>query len=400
MSFRFPFGKNKIGSRFQIGKAFLFRVRGKPHLSAFGKFVVLVMLWFGLWWGWNIQPVAAATCRELGSNVPTSPFTPIDAWIVLPNGADHWYAFRDEGDGTDIMVRMSIAPAAYKAGAPANGIRFRLFTAAEMLALQRGDRVDAVGAGSPLPALNGDLYWTGNFVQSGIYYVLVENNLPSTDLHSETNTADGAAIHAVDDAVTYMLSIQGARVSFPLLSFTKPLPPVVGSNANCAAAPLPTQTFPTTPLPTAPLPTAPPLPTMTPMPTPVPSSPQAPLPAIGRLFAIGSGETHWYAFRDEGDDGTIEISAENSPDHCITFALWTPEQLSLWQRNLPFTPVGQGTANETLRADLYWTGSFVKSGIYYVVVEHNAAAAGPCTYQLRITGDDVSLAPPVLPVGN
>ncbi|MEZ4620690.1 MAG: hypothetical protein R2867_34985 [Caldilineaceae bacterium] len=59
-----------------------------------------------------------------------------------------------------------------------------------------------------------------------------------------------------------------------------------------------------------------------------------------------------------------------------------------------FQPIGQGTANELLKADLFWTGSFVKSGIYYVVVQRDPIAEGVCSYQLRVTGEDVSLIQP------
>ena len=317
-------------------------------------------LWFADWSsavvGLIAEPVAAAmTCTEPTSNEPTQPYTPIDAWITLPAGLHHWYAFRDEGDGTDIMVRMTVVPA--------TGAGFRVYTTAQVIEWLRGDPTQPVGAGAPLPALNDDLYWTGNFVQSGIYYVLVQGNQQRD--------------------VNYMLSIRGSRISFPLLSFNRPTPPTAADQSRCRDLLPPTATPPSSSAPVT-------------NPTPVVSSPQAPMAAIGRSLEIIDHEIHWYAFRDEGDDGTITIRADATPDGCMTFALWTADQLRLWQQDRSFTPVGQGTPNELLKADLFWTGSFVKSGIYYIVVEHDPIVEATCTYQLSVTGEDVSLIiPPI-----
>ncbi|MCB0086582.1 MAG: hypothetical protein KDE54_01610, partial [Caldilineaceae bacterium] len=47
-----------------------------------------------------------------------------------------------------------------------------------------------------------------------------------------------------------------------------------------------------------------------------------------------------------------------------------------------------GTKNADLGDDLYWTGSFVSSGTYYVVV--TSRNLGDSEYALSINGDDVS----------
>jgi len=294
------------------------------------------------------QSFAADRCAYIAGNDPTHPFLPIDAWIALQDGDQHWYAFRDEGDSTAITVRMSLIPE--------NSASFRILTPAQMNAWQQGEPVEAVGASTALSLLHDDQFWTGSFVQSGIYYVLVESH---------------------DRGLSnYMLSIQGSAVSFPLFSFAKVYPPIAEHVEACLA-----------------MSTPPPPPTIeeTATPSALISSPEDPLPPIGRALPIQSGEWHWYAFRDEGDDGTIAIRATADPGHCITFALWTPAELALWRQNEEFRPVGQGTINEQFNGDLFWTGSFVKSGIYYVVAERDPVSAGACSYQLRVTGDDVSL---------
>ncbi|MCB0086583.1 MAG: hypothetical protein KDE54_01615, partial [Caldilineaceae bacterium] len=74
----------------------------------------------------------------------------------------------------------------------------------------------------------------------------------------------------------------------------------------------------------------------------------------------------------------------------LTFQVLTPDELRLWQEGLSYDPVGRGTENADLNADLFWTGSFVKGGTYYVVVEPSGLNAGPTTYSLTVTGEDVS----------
>ncbi len=303
------------------------------------------------------QSFAADICTYKDGNDPAHPFLPIDAWIALQDGDQHWYAFRDEGDSTAIAVRMSVVPS--------NGASFTILTSAQLSVWQQGEPVNPVGASAALPVLHDDQFWTGSFVQSGIYYVLVE----SRDLGLSN----------------YMLSIQGSGVSFPLLSFTKSHPPIASKVEACSEVPTPIQESTPTDSSTV---------EPTPIISSVVSSPDEPLPPIGRALPIQRGDMHWYAFRDEGDDGSIAIRATANPNHCIAFALWTPEQLALWRQNQEFRPVGQGTVNDQFNGDLFWTGSFVKSGTYYVVVERDAAVAGDCTYQLRVTGEDVSLVMP------
>ncbi len=293
----------------------------------------------------------AAACITTSTNSPTTPYTPIDDWIPLQATEQHWYAFRDEGDDTAVTVRLKAEPA--------NRVNFRLFTATQIVDYIRGKRVTGVGASAAEPALGGDAHWTGSFVQSGIYYILVQ----SDRLNERTHTT----------GYSYRITVSGEKVSFPLLSFTQPTPPTA-DQIRCTHGDL--QTSP---------------PTINPVPQALASSPEEPLAAVGRFVAIAPDARHWYAFRDEGDDAAIEIAADAIPADCLTFELWTPAQLGLWQRGEPFQPVGRGTPNALLKADLFWTGSFVKSGTYYVVVELNPAFQGRCTYQLHVTGRDVSL---------
>lgn len=276
--------------------------------------------------------------------------------MTLAAGASHWYAFRDEGDSAPIVVRMTVIPEGQA--------NFAVVTAAAVQQWRRGEPLVAVGEGSPLALFPGDLYWTGSFVQSGTYYVLVRGRGQETS--------------------SYRLTINGRDVSFPMLSFGQP--GVAGAR--------PTNGYPISSIPPA---TSPVTATTVPMAAAALSSAENPLPPVGKLMTITAGETQWYAFHDEGDAAMIQVSADATPDQCLTFQVWTPDQFVRWQQGEEFRPVGQGTANPNLKADLFWTGSFVKSGIYYVVVRRNPAIANSCTYKLVVLGDDVSLVMPTTP---
>ncbi|MEM7130917.1 MAG: hypothetical protein AAF702_31640 [Chloroflexota bacterium] len=116
----------------------------------------------------------------------------------------------------------------------------------------------------------------------------------------------------------------------------------------------------------------------------------APLAPVGEPREINPGEVHWYRFRDEGDDSTIRAALDAIPDNGIDFEVWTPDQLRKWQIDEEFDPVGQGTENKAVNIDRYWSGSFVRSGQYYIIVRHSGLSAGPVSYSLLVSGDDVS----------
>ncbi|MBX3015664.1 MAG: hypothetical protein KF832_29345 [Caldilineaceae bacterium] len=310
---------------------------------------------------WSAQQPVWATPRWLPStpalvNTCTEPLLqPLqpseEMWVALADGERQWYTFRYEGDDLPITIRMTVLPA--------HSADFKVLTPAQFQRWTQGEPLEAVGAGTEPAQFYQDLYWSGSFVQSGIYYVLVESNG-----------------HGLS---TYQLTLRGEQIVFPLPRF-----PIIGQAESCTTEPLAATLLPPSPLPT-------------PAPAASISSPESPLPPIGKPMTIAAGELHWYAFRDEGDESTIQIRADATPDLCLTFQVWTPTELHQWQQGMEVRPVGQGTANATLKADLFWTGSFVKSGTYYVVVRRNPAHAGPCTYTLTVTGNDVSFVLPPTP---
>lgn len=318
----------------------------------FGRPIFLLLLGVGFCWFWSNQPLLAATVPGID---PARPLFPTGAWQTLSADANHWYAFHDEGDGAPIVVRLTVIPE--------ERATFAVITPSALQQWRLGEPLIPVGEGSPLAIQPGERYWTGRFVQSGTYYVLVQSRGMGS---------------------SYRLTIDGRDVSFPILSFTQP---TITATQTTNHYPLND----TAPAPLRPMPTAEENAPLT------ISSAEKPLPPVGKPLTITVGETHWYAFRDEGDAAEIRVRADATPAQCLTFQVWTPEQFTRWQQGEEVKPVGQGTANPTLKADLFWTGSFVKSGIYYVVVKHNPAATGSCTYKLLVLGDDVSLVMPTTP---
>ena len=356
--------------QWRLFQAQLYRTSGTAdraliHLTDWLRPALLLLIVGGLSFVQSASARAAAL--RCADGQPATPLTPADAWLALAAGDQQWYAFRDEGDDTPISVRMTVVPPA--------GASFLILTPAQAKSWVHGESDAAVGRGTPLAAVNDDLYWTGSFVQSGTYYVLVKSNNRGLS--------------------NYKLTINGKRVSYQLLSFTRPnfLPPAADNFCPGAESSVTPTTMPST---TRPVDATPGKATPSGVTEVITSSPENPLPPIGQSLKIVGNERQWYAFRDEGDESSIRIRADATPDNCLAFQLWTTEQLRLWRLNETFRPVGEGTPNVPLKADLFWSGSFVKSGVYYVVVARNPGMAGVCTYALTVTGDDVSLVNPAL----
>ena len=81
------------------------------------------------------------------------------------------------------------------------------------------------------------------------------------------------------------------------------------------------------------------------------------------------------------------------------FTVWTQEEVDkliaegediLGEDESKGTCVGCGSDNEDLKGDYSWSGSFLKSGTYYVRVEHTPCRCQPAYYQLQVTGKSVS----------
>lgn len=298
--------------------------------------------------------LAADDIGQAGSG-PDNPLAPRSEWLTLADNAKHWYAFKEDGDQEDVFVRMDVEPA--------DRAIFEVWTSEQLRQWRNGEKFEPVGAGTENQHLNDDLYWTGNFVASDTYYVVVTSrNFGPADYHltingknvsfpSTTQTALTAEAAMMSDSPTMEADATAATLDETEVmeeSAALTVEPALGTHAGVARAP------------------------------------------VGETVQIQAGETQWYKFRDEGDQATIEAALDADPNIGVVFEVWTPEQLRLWQNGDEFDPVGAGTENTALDIDRFWSGSFVRSGNYYLVVRHSGLIDGPVEYSLMVSGDDVS----------
>ncbi len=295
----------------------------------------------------------AFAADEIGETVGTGPDTaaaPMAEWISLADGAKHWYVFTEGGDENDVEVRMDLSQD--------DSAVFEIWTSEQLRSWQNSDDFDPIGAGTVNENLSDDLYWTGNFVASNTYYVVVNSrNFGPVDYQLTVNgkdvgfptiqtspeSADTEIAIADQDGSEILEESAGLIVEGAAIDESS-----AGAHAGVALTPM------------------------------------------GQVRTIAPGETQWYAFRDEGDEGTIQAILDASPNIGVLFEVWTAEQLRLWQAAEEFDPVGAGTENEGADIDQFWTGSFVRSGDYYVVVRHTGLIDGAAEYSLSVTGEDVS----------
>jgi hypothetical protein len=232
--------------------------------------------------------------------------------------------------------------------------------------------VTNVGAGSVMSyTSNPDQVWNGSFNTKGTYYVVVDQN----------SSGPG----------TFRLSVTGSGV----YTAGQPMP------ASSPAAPA-------APAAAAPAASAPMTTTVTAAPTAVAPAASAPVTSTvaagtGPANAITSpkgwvtttpGATTWYAFSYLGDGSQITVHMFVYPSSAASYTVWTPQDLlssqSGWTLGGSTSPVGIGSPNPNNGNDIMWSGSFITSGTYYVVVSQGKTPGG---YNLQITGSGVSFVP-------
>ncbi len=65
-----------------------------------------------------------------------------------------------------------------------------------------------------------------------------------------------------------------------------------------------------------------------------------------------------------------------------SYTVWTPQDVLAMLAGQSVTPVGTGALNPNKANDILWSGSFLTSGTYYVVVNQTR----PGGYDLQIAG--------------
>jgi hypothetical protein len=121
--------------------------------------------------------------------------------------------------------------------------------------------------------------------------------------------------------------------------------------------------------------------------------------AYGAWQTLNPGQSHWYKFMYDGEDGQISVKMDATPSSGASFAVVTPEQARIWEETGDLEACGCGGTDEFVSADLSWSGSFNAPGTYYVLVKHSGTRTTPTSYMLTVDGDGVSVpaAPSVKP---
>jgi len=281
--------------------------------------------------GFTVSGAMAASAAGTG---PGDALTPAGQWTSLATGQQAWYAFRYEGDGSQILVRMSVAPA--------NSAAFEVWTPDQVQQWAAGNKVSPIGRGSVDNSLGGDLVWAGKFNTPGTYYVIV----------SQTGSVPA----------NYSLQVSGSAVSF--MKAAEP------ASAAQTAAPAAEKATAAT---SAAKPAAE---------TKSGKSPADALTASGQWVPLAVGQQVWYAFSYSGDGSQVEARMAVYPNGSADFAVWTAADLERSAQDSSVKPVGRGSVDNALGGDLVWVGSFNTSGTYYIVVTQNGST--PAYYSLTI----------------
>lgn len=323
---------------------------------------------------------------------PNSAAAPLGDWVTLQNGETHWYTFTEGGGEKDVEVRMALSQN--------DKADFEVWTSDNLREWQNGSEFDPVGAGTANENLNDDLYWKGRFVSGDTYYVIVKSRnfgpidywltisgrdvgFPSAAVMMEQTTEETATeetaeeVEMTDEAET--VEIEEAEVEATAVEAVEveSVDVVVEETEEASTEESATESEMTGESSASDDVT-------------LGTHAGVALDPIGETKLLNPGDTHWYAFREEGDGATVQAILNASPQVGIYFEVWNAEQFRKWQAGEDFDPVGAGTKNTAANIDLHWRGSFVSSSDYYVVVRHTGAVNDAIEYSLTVTGDDVS----------
>jgi hypothetical protein len=291
---------------------------------------------------------------------PDNPMSPSGDWVELPVGAWHFYGFHEEGDGEDVRVEMQVVPH--------YGTTFEIWSKEEVKKWADEIKFEPFGGGTfscdckPEDEV-GKMNWLGEFAASGDYFVVVKHKA-------------GALSH-------YKLTISGKEVSFPFQA-SAPATPVAEPAAAPVAAPIAEPA------------------------TVGGATPATAMAPTGEWTELPAGGESWYKFTYvadrgvKGDQDPPEIKIAMYVDKPIDnarFDVWTQEEVDrliaegediLGEDTTKGHCVGCGGENEFEKGDYFWSGSFLKSGVYYVRVQHTPCRCEPAYYQLLVSGTSVS----------
>jgi TolB protein len=135
-----------------------------------------------------LAAVPASVVALSGAGGPDDAAAPDNAWHPINPGEEHWYAFYYAGDGSPFQIRLQVVPE--------GGADFALWTPYNIRTWADGAEVEPVGRGSPDPATDDSLVWSGSFNTKGTYYVIVEHagGQPGTSYYTLDINGEGVSV--------------------------------------------------------------------------------------------------------------------------------------------------------------------------------------------------------------
>jgi hypothetical protein len=102
--------------------------------------------------------------------------------------------------------------------------------------------------------------------------------------------------------------------------------------------------------------------------------------------SIAPNDTAWYRFEYDGSHSQITVRLVNGRDEGVRFQVFAPTQMQEWWK---YDGIGVGSPEAD---DLVWSGNSHERGTWYIKVMNDKALTE--TFNLKVSGEDVSFAPP------
>ena len=304
--------------------------------------------------------------EAVGGTGPAAVLSPGEWRSIMP-GEKHWYKFTYDYD-REFVDPIGI----YLFGEPDNGAMFTVRTPEQVEEWIMDGENDWVGCCAVNDYVRGDRSWSGYFVNSGDYFVVVEP----------------MGIH--DEVAYYKLEIDGDNVSLPAMMTA--MEPAVNEAVveSVMAEPATMAVADSEPMLPEPMLSERPI---------MGSGPDDAFTVDGAWHKLELGDRHWYAFNfdyvEDMKDETIDISMRVEPDTGALFTVRTPEQAQTWRDEGEHPFMGCCAANEFAPGDVSWAGALPETGTYYLVVEHSRIHPSDTVYHaLDIEGKNVDLTLP------
>ena len=362
----------------------------KIKLVTAGVLVAVLSLLAGVGSAFAAAPAGAAASVGSGPDVAAAPQA---GWQSLAVGQRVWYAFNYAGDGSQIDVMMQTDPA--------GSANFAVWTPGDLQSWQSTGVENPVGRGTVDDSLGGAENWSGDFLDAGTYFVVVDQagSVPASFNLAVTGSgvsagpampaAPASAMAATTQATaakpaattetgkaeaTEIANAEGAETAAVAKAETAKSETTTEQAAETAKAESAEATSAATQQPPATAAVA-----------PAGTGPDNALQATGNDVgaALLPGQVRWYAFQAAGDNTQIIVHLSSDPANGATFSVWTPDEVRQLADTGVESPIGRGSANTDYNGDQVWAGNFTSGGTYFIRVEQSGSAPVN-NYQLQI----------------